>query len=345
MPNRDIIVIGASAGGLEALQRLVAGLPQVFPATIFVVWHMPAHGLGILPDVLQRAGPLPAVHPQDGAKVYPGQIYVAPPDRHLLLEDGQVRLTRGPKENHFRPAVDPLFRSAAYSYGARTIGIVLTGALDDGTAGLWTIKDYGGLAIVQDPQEAMFPSMPESALEHVEIDYVRPVAQIGPLLVELTQQSVERGGSSMSKELKIEHRIALADNALESGVMELGPPSPYTCPECHGTLMQYTTGGLVRFRCHTGHAFSATGLAANVKDSVEESLWNALRAIEESVMLLRQLADQSRATGHHQDAQRFLEQCLAAEQQSQIVRQAVMHYDQPGPRQPVSDQSGDMHGS
>lgn len=341
MPKRDIIVVGASAGGLEAVQQLIAGLPPVFPATIFVVWHMPAHGLGILPDVLQRAGALPAAHPNDGALIYPGQIYVAPPDRHLLIEDGRVRLTRGPKENHFRPAVDPLFRSAAYSYGSRVIGIVLSGALDDGTAGLWTIKDRGGLAIVQDPQEAIFPSMPQSALEHVEIDHIMPAAQIGPLLVKLTQQAVERGGSPVSKALKIEHHIALEDNAMESGVMELGPPSPYTCPECHGTLMQFTTGGLVRFRCHTGHAFSANGLIANYHDSIEDGLWSALRAIEESMMLTRQLAEQSRRAGNQRAAERFMEQAEAAEQQAQIVRQVVMQYDQPP--SPVRDGGADSH--
>ena len=171
MARKDIVVIGASAGGMEALQKLVARLPADLPAALFVVWHLSPGLKSILPSVLDRAGPLRALHPQDGDRIEPGRVYVAPNDHHMLLEKGYVRITKGPKENRFRPAVDPLFRSAAYVYGPRTIGVVLTGALDDGTAGLWTIKLRGGTAIVQEPADAMIRSMPLNALEHTAADY------------------------------------------------------------------------------------------------------------------------------------------------------------------------------
>src|ERR671933_2234360 len=196
MPGHDIIVSGASAGGMEALQILVRGLPADLPAALFVVWHLPPHSFGVLPDVLDRSGPLPAAHARDGEPIVPGRIYVAPPDRHLLLEPGQVRLTRGPKENHFRPAIDPLFRSAAAAYGPRVIGVVLTGLLDDGTAGLWTIKDRGRLAVVQDPDDALFPAMPLSALEYGAVDARRPAAELGPTLADLARRPVTLGGAT-----------------------------------------------------------------------------------------------------------------------------------------------------
>ena len=186
MIKRDIIVIGASAGGLQALSALLGKLPKDLQASVFVVWHISPNHRSILPGVLSRAGKLPATHAVDGEPIRPGRIYVARPAYHLVLEVDRVRLTKGPKENRFRPAVDTLFRSAAYAFGPRVIGVVLTGALDDGTAGLWSIKDRGGIAIVQDPEEAENPSMPASAKQHVEIDYCIPIAQIAETLIHLT---------------------------------------------------------------------------------------------------------------------------------------------------------------
>jgi two-component system chemotaxis response regulator CheB len=188
MAKKDIVVIGASAGGMGALETLVAGLPTDLPAALFVVWHLAPGVKSVLPTVLNRAGPLPAANPKDGDAIRPGRIHVAPNDHHMLLERGYIRIAKGPKENRFRPAVDPLFRSAAYIYGSRVIGIVLSGALDDGTAGLWAIKLRGGTAIVQDPADAMHRSMPLSALENVEVDYKVPVAEIGALLGRLARE-------------------------------------------------------------------------------------------------------------------------------------------------------------
>ena len=185
-PGHDIIVVGASAGGVEALGELVSLLPADLPAAVFIVLHIPAYGTSVLPGILSRRGPLPAVHPADGEAIRQGRIYVAPPDHHLLLEkDGTVRLTRGPHENGHRPAVDTLFRSAARAYGPRVIGVVLTGTLDDGTAGLQVVKRRGGLAVVQDPEEALFASMPRAAIEAVAVDHVAALAEIGSTLARL----------------------------------------------------------------------------------------------------------------------------------------------------------------
>jgi two-component system, chemotaxis family, protein-glutamate methylesterase/glutaminase len=243
-----------------------------------------------LPDILSRSGKLEAKHPADGESIQKGKIYVAPPDRHLLLEAGRIRLAKGPKENRFRPAVDPLFRSAAYAYGARVVGVVLTGALDDGTAGLWAIKDRGGIAVVQDPAEAEQPSMPSSALNNVQIDYCLPISEIPPLLVTLTQQTVEQAGPPVSKQLEIETKIALGADSAELDVTQLGKISEFTCPDCHGSLTKINNGSLQRFRCHTGHSFSNSTLLAEVTDSVEQALWNTIRAVEERIRLLKNLA-------------------------------------------------------
>jgi two-component system chemotaxis response regulator CheB len=324
MPGHDIIVIGASAGGMEALRDLVRGLPPDLPAALFVVWHIPAYAVGVLPDVLTKAGPLPAAHARDGEPIEPARIYVAPPDRHLLVEPGRVRLTHGPKENHFRPAVDPLFRSAAIAYGPRVIGVVLSGALNDGTVGMWTIKDHGGLVVIQEPDDALYPSMPTSVLEYVDVDARHQVALLGPALAELVDRPVgNTGGMTVSEDLHIEHRIALEDHALDVGVTQLGTPSLYTCPECHGVLIQLRGAAPLRFRCHTGHAFTGEALVAHASEIIEENLWSVLRAMEENVLLLRQIAEQQHGAGHSAVADRLGEQARGAEQQVQAIR-AVM---------------------
>ncbi|MCH5598844.1 chemotaxis protein CheB [Niabella ginsengisoli] len=204
MSRRNIIVIGASTGGFEAIQKLVSGLPRHLPASVFIVWHISPEVRGLLPTVLNKYDTLPAVNAFDGQLIEEGHIYVAPPDHHLILEEGRMRITRGPKENRFRPAVDPLFRSAAYVYGSKVIGIVLSGALDDGTAGLWMVKHFGGTVVVQDPSDAAMPSMPQSVLRAVKVDYCVPVAEI-PLLLErlcATHISVEQDSNVNMKEQK-----------------------------------------------------------------------------------------------------------------------------------------------
>ena len=191
MGGHDIVVIGASAGGVWTLQQLVQGFPAHLPAAIFIVVHTSPRYPSFLPHILQKSGKLPAVHAVDGAEIEPGCLYVAPPDRHLLVKAEHMRVVLGPKENRFRPAIDPLFRTAALAYGKRVVGVVLSGALDDGTAGLVEIKEQGGVAIAQDPQEAFFPSMPESAIRHVGVDHILPIADIARVLVNLAAQPVQ----------------------------------------------------------------------------------------------------------------------------------------------------------
>jgi len=279
---KDIIVVGTSAGGIDALRSLVEALPKDLRASLFVVLHSSPESPGLLAAILNRSGTIPAVTAKDGDRIRPGQIYVPPTDRHLLIEPGVVRTTRGPKENRFRPAIDPLFRSAAQTYGPRVIGVILTGFLDDGTAGLWTIKKLGGTAVVQDPKDALVPFMPQNALDHVDVDYCVPLAEIAPLLVRLTtKEPDERKLYPVPKKVQIEVDIAKARRALDAGVLELGEASNYTCPECHGVLLQMKDGTLSRFRCHTGHAYSIESLMVDITENMDDALWNSIRAFEE----------------------------------------------------------------
>jgi len=314
---------------VDALRKLVSSLPGDLPAAVFVVLHRPPDQPSLLAEILSSAGQLPAENAIDGEPIVAGRVYVAPPDQHMLIEQNHVRLTTGPKENRFRPAIDPLFRSAAYGYGPRVIGVVLTGNLDDGTAGLWAIKDRGGIAIVQDPEEAPFPSMPRTAMSQVDVDYCLPMREIGPTLVTLSAQPAE-GGAEVSEHMEIETRIALEDNALEAGVMKLGKLSPFTCPECHGILLQIQDGELIRFRCHTGHAYSINSLLDDVTESVEISLWNALRAMDENLLVLRHLADHLNQQNDTATAGQIEQQAQEMRQRSQLLRQALRQRGQPG---------------
>jgi two-component system chemotaxis response regulator CheB len=329
VPAKDIIVVGASVGGIEALRTIAGGLPKEFPASVFIVLHTSPEAPGILADIIDRAGALPAAYAADGERIQPGRIYVAPPDRHLIIEPNRVRLTRGPKENRSRPAVDPLFRSAAQVYGPRVIGVILTGYLDDGTAGLWAVKQLGGTAIVQDPHEALAPSMPASALRQVRVDYCLPVAEIASLLVSLTAAPLdEEGEHEVPKDMEIEVRIAKEVTALNAGVLKLGEPSNYACPECHGVLLRLKEENRIRFRCHTGHAYSIDSLLAEITEGVEDSLWNAIRSIEESVLLLRHMAEHLPESENGHTSEKFLARALEAEQRADLVRQAVMNQEQ-----------------
>jgi two-component system, chemotaxis family, protein-glutamate methylesterase/glutaminase len=328
MSGHDIIVIGASAGGVETLQALVGGLPPDIPAAVFIVLHLAPHSPSLLPDILTRAGPLPATQARQGEAITPGRIYVAPPDYHLLVEKEHVRVSHGPKENRFRPAVDTLFRSAAYAYGPRVIGVILTGALDDGTAGLWAVKDRGGLALVQEPSEAAFRSMPESALQHVEVDACLPLAKIAPTLVRWAGEPAPvEGAYPVSEKLTIETRIALEDDALHMGVLSMGEPSIYTCPECHGALRQLQDGSITRFRCHTGHAYSMSSLLAEITESLETTLWSALRTVNETMLVLRHLAQHARDREQAVLAEVAERKARLAEQSTQLIHDLLMRHE------------------
>lgn len=325
MPAKDIVVIGASAGGIDALKVLVASLPGDLKAAVFITLHIAPYRMGILPEILARAGPLPVSNAKDWEPIQNGHIYVAPPDFHLLFEKtGHIRTTRGPRENRFRPAIDPMFRAAAYCFGPRVIGVILTGWLDDGTAGLQAVRERGGTTIVQHPDDAIAPSMPMSAIKHVEIDQILPVKNIGPTLVQLVNTpAVEEAKHSVSEEMEIEVKIAKEGKALESGIVNWGKPSVYACPECHGVLLQRSEGNTVRFRCHTGHAYSIESLLAEFAIKTEESLWSAIRALEEDALLMKGLAEHS--AEHHKGANYDSLQKRAEDLQERVrlVRQAL----------------------
>lgn len=282
---------------------------------------MPAYGHSVLPDILNRCGPLPAMHPKDGQPIEAGRIYVAPPDHHLLVQEGRISLTRGPAENNHRPAVDTLFRVAARAYGPRVVGVILSGTLDDGTAGLQAIKMRGGLALVQDPKEAMFAGMPQSAIENVAVDAVQPLAALTTTVVRLAGTAAQEG---FPVPPELEEDVAVSEMRLDTleGRAE-GKPSGFSCPDCHGVLWEISEGDLIRFRCRVGRAFSPESLFASQSSGLEEALWIALRALEESAALAERLQSRSSERGHNLSAQRFAEQARDARTRAGIIHDAL----------------------
>ena len=327
MGKRDIIVIGSSAGGVYALRDLVAALPADLPAALFIVQHVSADTPSRLPDILNFSGKLRASHPTDGQPIQRGCIYVAPPDHHLLIEHEHMLVKRGPKENRFRPSIDALFRSAAYTYGPRVIGVVLTGALDDGTSGMWSVKRLGGVSVIQQPEEALYPSMPESVRQHVPVDHIVSLAQLAPLLVKLVQEDAGERPALPDEEkarMSLEVKATEKDRTVDMDIMEIGTLSRLTCPECHGTLVSIQEGSTVRYRCHTGHGFTANALLSGVRQSVEDSLWNAIRALEETIMLLEQ-ADKALENGANAALmEEYQAKIQQAREQLALIRPLVM---------------------
>lgn len=328
MPGHNIIVIGASAGGVEALMTIVKALPAEFPAAIFVVLHIPPDSPSLLPGILSRVGPLPAIHPTDKMQIEPGHIYVAPPDYHLLINDGKIRVLRGPKENRHRPAIDPLFRSAAVVYGPRVIGVVLTGSLDDGTAGLLAIKRTGGTALVQDPDDALYSSMPSSAIHNVQVDYVLPLSDIAQKLIELVNQPVSANENfPVPQIMRAEVRITEMDTNQQFASDHPGNPSPFSCPECGGVLWELRDGELLRFRCRVGHAFSMESVQEGQAEAVENALWVALKTLEENLALSQRLAEQAGSQNKPWLAARFNERAHEAEMRADVIRKVLLKPD------------------
>jgi len=320
-----VIVIGASGGGINALKVVASGLPVSLDAAVLVVLHVAASSPGVLPDILSRAGRLPSAHGRAGQSLARGRIYVASPDFHMLIDgQGRIQLSHGPKENHTRPAIDPLFRSAAMTFGPEVIGVVLTGNLNDGTAGLLSIKDAGGIAVVQDPVEAEAPGMPASATRHVAVDYCVPLAQMAPLLVRLTQSERSKERRIMPDRDRIETEIALGDEPLSGGVQQIGDATLLTCPECHGTLLRIRDHRLTRFRCHTGHAFTAQSLEAALDQATEEAIWSTVRSFHEGAMLLEHLATHAREAGRTDEAQVLLEKAHDKLRRAETVRKTAV---------------------
>jgi len=300
-------------------------LPVNLPATVFVVVHFPPQSTSVLPHLLTRAGRLPAVHASDGEAIETGRIYIAPPDFHMVLKRGSISVVRGPRENHSRPAIDPLFRSAALTYGPRVVGTILSGTLGDGTAGLAAVKRRGGVALVQDPEEALFPDMPRNAMQYVRVDYVLPLAEIPPLLTRLAHEPVEEGIPPMSDEMKKETNIAQFDLATLESEEKPGVLSGFACPDCGGNLWELQDSNLLRFRCRVGHAFSTDALLAAQDGELETALWVALRTLEERALLIRRLASRAHESKLDFAATNFAARAREAEQHAAVIRKLLMN--------------------
>jgi two-component system, chemotaxis family, protein-glutamate methylesterase/glutaminase len=322
--GRDIIVVGASAGGLEPVLQFVEQLPATLEASVFVVIHFPREGTSVLPQLLNRHGKLRAMHPADGQRVEHGFVYVAPPDRHMIVTGTRIDLVRGPQENGYRPSIDVLMRSAARQYRRRVIGLVLSGTLDDGTAGLLYINRHGGVTIAQDPEEAMYPGMPRSAIENVAIDHVLAVRDMGPVVLDLVRTPVEEGRAVADERMEFETKTASFDPDLLHLDDREGTPATVTCPYCHGTLWETQENDLPRYRCRVGHAFSPDALFAAEVESVETALWEALRALEEMAAVSARMANRAERRGNERLAKRFGDQRADAERRAETIRTALI---------------------
>ena len=323
MATKDIIVIGSSAGGVDALCKLSAGLPADLPATVFVAQHLSPHAKSVLPQLLDRSGPLRALVPEDGQAFERGCIYVAPPDHHLIVRPGKVLVRRGPVENRTRPAVNALFRSAALSYGGRVTGIVLTGLLDDGTDGLIAIKAAGGTSLVQDPDEAEWPSMPRNAVRRDHVDRVARVADLGVILAKLARE--EAGPSiPLPEAYSTEDLIAAQEFAVtEPEIVTPGEASHFSCPDCGGVLNQIETGNEQRFRCQVGHAFTPLGLVDAQNGELERALSVAVRTHRDRIRLFRQMADNAEKRGMPHAVTRWTEAATDSEKMIEVLDAAT----------------------
>ena len=321
MHGHDIIVIGASAGGVEALPRALKQLPKNFPAAFFVVLHVSPANESYLPKILARSSSLPAVHPNDGDHIEKGKIYVAPPDNHLWLKNSSVRVTKGPRVNRHRPAVDPLFESAAHVYGPRVVGVILTGSLDDGTTGLHTVKECGGVAIVQNPEDALVPSMPQSAMQFVEVDHVLPLPKIRPLLIQLSKQKIKNLKIQCPEKVRFDMETAMmTPDEMEK---KCGPPSSFICPECNGPLWEIRHGAVSNYRCLVGHSFSPEALIAEEGEALERALWIAVKTLEERSTILRRMSNRAREMEQVYSCQSFEEKAKEAERDARVIKKIL----------------------
>jgi len=328
--NRDIVVIGGSSGASVPLKEILSGLPVDVPAAIFVVLHIPARGIGMLATVASGAGKLPVRQAENGLAIENGQVYLAAPDRHLLIADGRIVLGRGPPENLSRPAIDPLFRSAALHYGPRVIGVVLSGLLSDGAAGLNAIKRCGGLAVVQDPTDALADEMPRRALEATTVDLCAPAARLGDVLSELVH---EKPGQPLPipPEIRLEVEIASGERIGSGSLIDIASPAPLTCPSCGGVLSELKAQHPLRFRCQVGHAFTADVLASQQDGRIDEALRIALRIIEERADLVHRMADDGRHSGRLAVARIYDAKAAEYREYADTLRRAMLLSLEPKP--------------
>jgi two-component system chemotaxis response regulator CheB len=320
-PLRSLVVIGASAGGVETLSRVAAALPADFPATVCIVLHIAPGSPSALAAILNRAGPLPCRPAVDGEKLRPGEVLVAPPDHHLVIVDGRVGLTVGPRENGHRPSVDVLFRTAAEARDTRVVGVVLSGTRDDGTAGLATIKARGGAAIVQDPDEALYAGMPANALAHVRVDVVAPSTEIAETILRLVRED------SFVPAIQ-------SDNPGHAFIP--GDPVISVCPECGGVLSERRDAGMTQWSCRVGHRYSPESLADAQGEGVEAALWAAVRALDDRRALLERMAEGLESGGHNRSARSFRWRAAEVTEQATAVR-ATLARAASGSLRPIAD--------
>jgi two-component system, chemotaxis family, protein-glutamate methylesterase/glutaminase len=324
VPPARIVVIGASAGGVEALSRLFRDLPADFPGSFFVVLHTVASSESQLPRIISRSGPLRAVHPEDGTEIREGMVYVARPNHHLMIEDARVRSLVGPRVNGYRPSINVLFESAARAYGNRVTGVILSGSLDDGTLGLQAIKGAGGKAVVQDPVEAVFTGMPRSAIENVEVDFQSSVSDIPQILVEMARTELDVKEIPAMSDSGVNRRDSRVADSVANSVESV---AGFTCPECGGVLQEEQSGHMVRFHCHVGHQLSERALLHAQGDTLEAALWTALRVLEERIHLAERVEKRAIDNGNELLARRFHDQNADALQKAQIIRRVLLGGD------------------
>ena len=324
MQQRDIVVIGGSAGALEPLTTIIEHLPADLPASVLVVLHTPAGTDGVLPHILQRAGGLRVAFSKHDEPLQHGRVYVAPPDFHLIVAGGRVQLVHGPRENGFRPAIDPLFRTAARELGSRVVGVILSGALSDGTYGLSLVKQHGGVAIVQDPAEAHIDSMPRHALSVVDVDDVLAAVDIAATLARLAEQRPKKGRTHgekvMARSDELEPQLLSENNPVSAMEDRFGAASSLTCPDCGGALWEVQEGRVVRYQCHVGHQYAPDVLDTEQRDAADRALWSAVRVLEEHAELKTRMAKRAADNGLEVVSEGFADGARDADVQAKRIR-------------------------
>ena len=323
MGNRDVIVIGGSSGATAPLKAILGALPIDLPAAVLIVLHIPARSLGMLATVTAAAAHLPVHAASEGMAVAPGNIYLGVPDHHLIVGEGGIRLGRGPRENMARPSIDALFRSAAATYGPRVIGVLLSGLLNDGAAGLEAIKRCGGVVVVQDPSDAIADEMPRSAMEAVTVDLAVTSARIGDVLSDLVRESAGPG-LPVPPEIRLEVDIAAGARIGSDLLAQIADPAPLTCPHCSGVLSTIRGAKPLRFRCQVGHAYTAEIVAKQQENTVDEAMRVALRIVEERAELVARMARDGRESGRPAVAEMYEERATEYRAHAETIRRAVL---------------------
>lgn len=326
MVNRDIVAIGTSAGGVEALLYLAKRLRNSFPASILITIHLPIHFRSSLDEILTRSGPLPATFANEGEVLKKGHIYVAPPGRHLLVDGERLWLGVGPRENSARPAIDAMLRSVAVCCGNRAIGVVLTGTLGDGASGLWALSRMGGLTVVQDPSDAAFPEMPQTALKHLNPDHLVQLADMPALLESLVHQPVG-DPVPVPENLRYEVEVARNGRVNMNGMDRIGQRSVLTCPDCGGVMWELKEGALSRYRCHLGHAYGEEVMMVGIDDNLKYALSTALRALNERAAIIRKLRDQAHEDGRAELAGSWSLKAQEFQREADVIRKAISRLD------------------